>query len=136
MGTDDATQDGTTTWRAVGVGAALALVVPFGALLATQPGAGTVVLFGAGFLGAVGVYLSIQQREAVGVGTKQRHRDLGQQRFQTGSHGGLFGAWVAAAEGKERARRRRIAVAATSFVWTLCLGSFGALALVSVPVRP
>lgn len=82
------------------------------------------------------MYLSTQQREAVGAGTKQRHRDLGQQRFQTGSHGGLFGAWVDAADGKEHARRHRIATSVVSFLWALCLGSFGTLVLVSVLVRP
>jgi hypothetical protein len=135
MGMADAVREDARE-RVLGVAAALVVVAPFGAMLLSQPGAGTVALLGAGVVGAVGVFLSIQQREAVGVGTKQRHRDLGQHRFQEGSHGGLFGAWVDAADGEERARRRRVAVSATSFLWALCLGSFGTLVVVSVLVAP
>ena len=135
MGMADAVREDARE-RVVGVAAALVVVAPFGAMLLSQPGAGTVGLLVAGFVGAVGVYLSTQQREAVGVGTKQRHRDLGQHRFQDGSHGGLFGAWVEAADGEERTRRRRVAVSMVSFLWTLCLGSFGTLVAVSVLVEP
>jgi len=122
--------------RLLGVAAALVVVAPFGGLLVTQPTAGMVGLLGTGFVGAVGVYLSLQQREAVGVGTKQAHRDLGQHRFQDGSHGGLFGAWVEAGDDEVRTRRHRIAVSAVSFLWALCLGSFGTLVVVSVLVEP
>jgi len=132
----DAVRQGETKARVAGAGAALVVVAPFGAALVAQPAAAVVALLGAGFVGVAGVYLSIQQREAVGTGSKRRHRDLDRHRFQAGSHGGLFGAWVAAADGDERARRRHIAGAVVSFLWALCLGSFATLVLVSVLVRP